>query len=101
MILAVDYDETYDMDFGLWEAFAKLATGRGHTVICVTCRALPPGSADPHERVPSFPVYCTANQQKRPFMEALGIRVDVWIDDFPESIASYASSGGLLLPNKQ
>lgn len=98
MIIAIDYDETYDMDSHFWESFVQMAEVRGHKVICVTCRALPPGSADPHERVPSFPVYCTANQQKRPFMEALGIHVDVWIDDFPESIASYAQSGGLLLP---
>lgn len=99
MIIAIDYDETYDMDFDLWEAFAKLAAGRGHQVICVTCRHIPPGSLDATERVPSFPVHCTANQQKRPYMESLGIRVDVWIDDFPESIASYARSGGLLLPS--
>lgn len=98
MIIAIDYDETFDMDFDLWEAFAKLAHSRGHRVICVTCRALPPGSSDRQERIPSFSVYCTANQQKRPYMDALGIHVDVWIDDFPESIASYASSGGLLLP---
>ena len=100
MLIAIDYDETYDQDFDLWEAFAHLAASRGHVVICVTCRTLPPGSVHKDERTPSFPVYCTTNQQKRPFMESLGIRVDVWIDDFPESIASYAQSGGLLLPNR-
>jgi hypothetical protein len=98
VIIAIDYDETYDMDFDLWEAFAMLAASRGHRVICTTARHEPPGTFDCRERVPSFEVYCTQNQQKRPFMEALGIKVDIWIDDSPESIASYAESGGLLLP---
>ena len=98
MLIAVDYDETYDMDPPFWEAFAKLATQFGHQVICVTCRHVPPGTYSRHEKIPSFQTYCTGNQQKRPYMHALGITVDIWIDDYTESIASYAESGGLLLP---
>lgn len=99
MIIALDYDETYDMDFDLWEAFATLAADRGHQVLCVTARHVPPGTYHKFERVPSFPVYCTAGQPKRDFMLGLGIRIDVWIDDRPESIVSYSIQGSLILPN--
>ena len=98
MIIAIDYDETYDMDPTFWEEVKHLAECREHKVICVTARYTKPGTHDRHERVPSFPIYCTSNQPKRAYMASLGIKVDVWVDDSPESIVSYAESGGLLLP---
>jgi len=54
----------------------------GHEVIIVTMR---------HEHEPvdmrmDCMVYYTCRKAKRPFMQSLGIKIDVWIDDNPHWI---------------
>ncbi len=38
MIIAIDYDGTYDRDPTLWNRFIKHCLDRGHTVYCITMR---------------------------------------------------------------
>lgn len=82
MIIALDYDGTFTEDPGLWMRFIEAATKRGHTVICATMR-------HEHEAqnviatLHGTQVICTGRKAKRPFLQAMGIDPQVWIDDTP------------------
>lgn len=87
MLIALDHDGTYTVDPDLWLMFVATAKQRGHQVFLVTMRY-------PHEMVDvdmrllklvdkTIP---TSRAIKRPFLEGMGHRVDVWIDDSPEFI---------------
>lgn len=87
MLIALDFDETYNKDPVLWDEFISTANALGSKVILATYR---------HETLDPDPLidelkkwidcYFTDGKAKRPFLEALGIKVDVWIDDNPFSI---------------
>lgn len=89
MIIALDFDETYnarpDMFDDLIEVFLMY---KDTQIILVTYR---------HETIDYDPlfdrlkkqnvlVYCTDGKAKKKFMEDLGIKVDIWIDDNPRSV---------------
>lgn len=84
MNLAIDYDDTYTKDYPFWQAFIKSAQKRGHTVYCVTWRYTRE-LVDP-ELEQLVEVCYTGRKAKRPFMEARGININIWIDDNPLSI---------------
>jgi hypothetical protein len=84
LTIALDYDDTYTADPGLWNLFIKSARERGHKVICVTCRGQSWDNAD-LLKLPIL-VYYTDMAPKRWHMEQLGITVDIWIDDCPECV---------------
>ena len=91
MKFGLDWDGTTDKDVPLWRAFAADAKSRGHEVYIVTMRY-------PSERMkPKSPItvdwddlvagiHFTSRKAKKPFMEALGIEIDVWIDDHPKTV---------------
>ena len=91
MIIALDFDETYTKDPMLWN---YLILGVNHDklkankIIMATYR---------HEKLdydPLFEIlrvlgvdcYFTDGKAKKPFLQNLGIEVDIWIDDNPLSI---------------
>lgn len=77
MRLSLDYDKTYTLDPPMWDRFIAMAAGAGHEVVCITMRR-------PDEAIiMPCPIIYTSRQAKQPFMEAKGVRVDVWIDDSP------------------
>lgn len=77
MLISLDYDKTYTRDPALWDAFIASAEAARHQVICLTMR-------HPHERISMpCPVIYTKRMAKKPYAEALGLSVDVWIDDTP------------------
>jgi hypothetical protein len=83
--ISLDYDNTYTADPILWQQFLGLAKIRNHPVIICTFRA-------PSHRLESppagIPVYYTAGEAKKPYMEKQGIKVDIWLDDEPFRIWS-------------
>ena len=81
MVIGIDYDDTITLDRGFWLAFYFMARAAGHEVYVTTMRY-------EHEPIDDFPgmIYYTGRKAKKPFMEALGIKIDVWIDDRPEFI---------------
>jgi len=92
MLIALDYDGTYTADPALWDAFIKLARLQQHEVHLVTMRA------------PSEPVrlgahvdriHYTDRRAKRPFMEARGLNVQIWIDDMPDFVVGDAAPRSL------
>jgi hypothetical protein len=77
MLIALDYDGTYTADLLLWDEFIVMANGRGHKVVIATMRY----SHEPIEV--GCPVIYTERQAKLPYLNALGIKPDIWIDDNP------------------
>lgn len=86
MIIAIDFDNTITKDPALFREYIKMATRRGHTVYIVTARLK---TVHPEDLHPWFGIvdgiYWTEHKAKGPFMEALGIKVDVVIDDCPDA----------------
>lgn len=88
MIVALDFDETYNKAPGLFDIIVKNFQGDGHIVILATYRH-PVEDYDPlFERLKNNKVLviCTDGKGKKKFLEDMGIKVDIWIDDNPRSI---------------
>jgi len=82
--LALDFDDTYTRDPEMWNEFIDLMHRNGHNVYCVTMRTQAEGRTVKEvlgKRVDG--IFFTARKAKRPYMFALGIRIDVWVDDEP------------------
>jgi len=92
MLIALDYDDTYTTDPTLWDAFVAQAQARGHEVHIVTMRA-------PTEvvRVGATVnrIHYTDRKAKRPYMYALGLHVQIWIDDRPDFVVADAAPRSL------
>lgn len=92
MNIALDYDGTYTADPILWDTFIFTAQKRGHQVHLVTMR---------HEseavRMGEQPtrIHYTDRKAKRPFMQNLGITIQIWIDDMPDFIIGSAAPRSL------
>lgn len=92
MIIALDYDGTYTADPILWDTFIFTAQHRGHQVHVVTMR---------HESEPvrlgeqPARIHYTDRKAKLPFMVALGLTVQIWIDDRPDFILQSAAPRSL------
>lgn len=82
MKIALDYDNTYTLDPDLWNTVIDCMQLRNHEVMIVTYR-----SPDiPIDHNLPIPVFYTSFNAKRKYMLDQGINIDVWIDDWPESI---------------
>lgn len=88
MIIALDFDETYNKDSDFWIDFIVLAENFGHKVIMATYRheTLDPDPLIDELIEGDIECYFTDGKAKRPFLKDLGIEVDIWIDDNPFSI---------------
>lgn len=86
-IVGVDFDETIsDCEHG-WLRVLETLEKVGYQVIVVTYRAPTDWPEDlDFLRTKGYKVYMTGRQGKRRFLEKLGVKVDIWIDDTPESI---------------
>lgn len=89
MIIALDYDGTYTLDPESWNKMILNFEEAGHKVICVTGRDDREDFARPV--LDSIGKYCqvifAGKEWKRDAVAAAGFKVDVWIDDMPESIS--------------
>lgn len=88
MLIAIDFDGTLTEDAELWRGFIEFAKQLGHRVICVTARC---DTEDDNDTVDEWmikhdiklPIYYTSRGSKVAHMEAVGIKVDIWIEDNP------------------
>lgn len=86
MIIALDFDDTYTRDPDTWDKFVLLMQDAGHTIVCVTMRTEAEGQQvrkSIGRLVDSDHCFFTSRQAKKPFMERLGVNINVWIDDNP------------------
>lgn len=88
MNIALDYDDTYTKDPELWCHFIVSAAAKGYAVHLVTCRRdTPENREDVYvSGIADHRHHFTGLAAKKWFMEQRGIKIDVWIDDNPESI---------------
>ena len=91
MILALDYDGTYTKDPVMWQAIIPVFRAAGHEVFCCTMRTPKEVSSMDPNLLKHVQVITTSRAAKGPFMEALGIPVDIWIDDNPMFIVADAA----------
>jgi hypothetical protein len=86
MNIGLDYDDTFTRDPEFWKNFCEMTRIAGHTIHIVTWRSRD-FIGDMYDFLPEWiHIYFTACRAKRPYMEALGIHIDVWIDDNPEAV---------------
>lgn len=94
MRIALDFDQTYTLDPQFWNDFIELAHDSLVEVILVTYRH---EVHDSHPLIDNLreriPVYFTDGLAKKPFLEKLGIVVDVWIDDRPLTVTEDSTWG--------
>ena len=83
-MIALDYDGTYTADPEMWLAFVILARQRGHNVLLVTMRYPNEGNSICEQlKLAVNGIIFTSRKAKVPYMEALCVKVDMWIDDQP------------------
>lgn len=88
MNIAIDYDNTYTADPEGWTEFIKMMKARGHEVICVTARDdLVMGEPVRRDLGGLIPIVFAAGEWKQVAAERRGWKINVWIDDMPQTIA--------------
>ncbi len=91
MRIAIDFDETITRDAKLWKIFIVAAKSSNHDVVCVTARR---DTHDNNETIDSWMhshgidirTYYTGLSSKVDHMRAIGLPVDIWIDDDPRTV---------------
>lgn len=93
MKIAIDYDETYTKDPGLWDLFIQAAKERRHEIVIVTFRFNVGDNRDIEgvAKTLSVPVVYTNARQKQHVVQA-----DIWIDDSPETVVSERAMRAML-----
>ncbi len=86
--IGLDYDGTISAEPALWRMFVTLAKARGHTVHVVTMRYAEEMIDHEFSILVEGRVNYTGYKAKKPYMEAKGIKIDIWIDDHPAMIVN-------------
>ena len=88
---ALDYDGTFTAAPDLWDRFVVMAREAGHSVVCVTARRDTEENremlrAELDRWIEGLPLFLTSLSSKKDYMEKIGVRIDIWIDDDPRVI---------------
>lgn len=86
MVFAIDFDGTFAAAPDLFRAFALAARAAGHRCVLVTQRTVEHRAAVDAVVGDALPIVFAGGQTKRMAAKRHGWKVDVWIDDDPESI---------------
>ena len=94
LTIAIDFDDTYTADTGLWAVFIQKALANGHRVFCVTSRREDEENLRIideafRQQFLSVPVVFCNMGSKVWTMEQRGIKVDIWIDDAPHALVHW------------
>lgn len=88
MIFGIDYDGTFSADPDAFRELVRGLKARGHICVLVTGRSDEGGWGDVVRMDVGdlMPIVFAANKWKEKAALARGFKVNVWIDDNPESI---------------
>lgn len=85
MIICLDYDGTYTHIKHMLDAIIEMSTDNFKVVLC-TMRHEYEKTEQLKMLENMIPVYYSGRKAKKPFLESLGLHVQVWIDDRPDFI---------------
>jgi hypothetical protein len=87
--ICVDYDDTFTSNPEVWTKIIEIMRAAGANVFCISLRF-------PNVPIHDFPgeVHYASGQLKWEFAEANGIKVDIWIDDWPAVIGDRGDRRG-------
>ena len=89
MIISLDYDGTFNVDKEMWLEFIRSAQNKGHKVILCTARYPTQDNTDVCSDLSGIvDIYFTGKQPKKAYLKDKNIRVDIWIDNSPQSIVN-------------
>jgi hypothetical protein len=87
LTFALDYHKTYSADPKFWNVFIELVALRKDTLYCVTHSTDPDELKDLYDSIGKVigkkMVIETKGKAKKPFCDANGINIDIWIDNNP------------------
>ena len=85
-VIAIDYDDVISLNIKAWKQIINIFTSFGATVYIVTYR----NSTDFEDMDLTIPnvkdIIFTNATAKRKYCKSIGIYVNIWIDDMPDSI---------------
>lgn len=97
LTVSIDFDRTFSADPKLWGEFAREASDSGNTVVMITRREdTEKNRAEIESVVGDYAnafdsvILAGGNTQKEAAAKQAGIKVDIWIDDSPQTIKSRA-----------
>lgn len=82
MIVAIDYDRTFNSDPDLWSRVISVIRECGYEVVCITGRREPPGEHEP-PLPEGVEVICAPDSYKAIAAADAGLNINIWIDDMP------------------
>jgi hypothetical protein len=99
MHFGLDFDDTITADDMLWDILIPLIIKAGHQITIVTIRAAGSLNDDINQYAEKhgLPVVFTHGCQKSMLTKAMGIHIDVWIDDSPLFIPETTDMPGLII----
>lgn len=88
MKIALDYDGTFTEDKAFWMDFINQARKNGHEVFVVTYRHPDLDKIREEKFINNLgtSVIYTDGCPKKSYCQSLGIEIDVWIDDRPQTV---------------
>ena len=92
MLIAIDFDDTLTADPIMFRTLIAVMQSFGHRVVCVTARR---DTNENRLNIESYfrkygidlYVHYSALGSKLDYMERIGVKVDIWIDDDPRKCA--------------
>lgn len=105
MIIALDYDKTYEVNPDMWDSIIEMFQNWGCEVCLVTYRSPELDWTDLMTHLQDnmgVPVHCTNGVAKAWWMSHFGgdfSKIDVWIDDNPYSIIENSKASPEVLAN--
>jgi hypothetical protein len=86
-IIAIDYDDTISLNIDAWKQVINLFSSLGAIVYVVTYRESTRFD-DMELDIPNVKdyIFTNANGKRKYCEEVVGVEVDIWIDDSPESV---------------
>lgn len=88
MIISIDYDDTFTSDKQLWSGIIDDIQAADNEVVCVSYRFDSKENRDllKTELPDDVFVMLTGGKAKEPHARSMGVIVDIWIDDKPETV---------------
>lgn len=91
LTIAIDFDNTFTADPVMWSKFIRDARTAGHRVVCVTSRRQTTQNNTLLDEMfkrhgIEIATWFTSLASKTWYMQQVGVKVDIWIDDDPKTL---------------